>query len=327
MSTIEFPGLWGWSIDVNTVAFTVYNVPIYWYGIIIALAFLSAIFFALRDSQKFGFEQETIIDLALVIIPAAIIGARLYYVAFSWEEFKDNPISILNTRTGGLAIYGGIVGALLAAYVFSRVKKINVLDLFDFAIPYLALGQAIGRWGNFINQEAYGINTSLPWGMTSDSIKQDLLRNMQKLSSQGITVDPNIPVHPTFLYESLWDFLVFFLLFWGRKRRKFSGEIFYLYMMLYGTGRFFIEGLRTDSLMIGTLRASQLLAFVFVAVFGILFVSGRRKSIESEENTEVSSSPYGVVLKKLEQDYVEGNDTQSHVLLDNEIDKDESDKE
>jgi phosphatidylglycerol:prolipoprotein diacylglycerol transferase len=300
MTTVEFPGLRGLHFIINRVAFEVGGIPIYWYGIIISMAFLLAILLALRDSKKFGFEPDTIIDLALFVTPAAIICARLYYVAFSWDEFKDQPINILNTRTGGLAIYGGILGAIIVAYIFSRVRKINILSLLDFGIPYVALGQSIGRWGNFVNQEAFGTNTTLPWGMTSDVVKQELLRNMDKLGRQGITVDPNIPVHPTFLYESIWDISVFLLLIWYRKRKKLNGEVFFLYMVLYGAGRFFIEALRTDSLMIGNLRVSQVLAFVFVVVFGILLIVRRKKVVESAESVEIGASSYGAVLKKMQ---------------------------
>lgn len=326
MSAIEFPGLWGLSFNIDREAFVISNIPIYWYGIIISIAFLTSILLALKQSKNFGFEQETIIDLALFITPAAIIGARLYYVAFSWDEFKDQPINILNTRTGGLAIYGGILGSIIVAYFFARKRKINILNLLDFGIPYVALGQAIGRWGNFVNQEAYGINTTLPWGMISESIRQDLLRNMERLSRQGITVDPNLPVHPTFLYESIWDLLIFFLLLWTRKRKRYNGEIFYQYMLLYGLGRFFIEGLRTDSLMIGTLRASQVLAFLFVMVFGIMLLTVRKKVVDSNEEVVIGSSPYGEVLKRLQQE--DGADNTSADNIDSEnVDTESSDAE
>jgi phosphatidylglycerol:prolipoprotein diacylglycerol transferase len=169
------------------------------------------------------------------------------------------------------------------------------------------LGQSIGRWGNFVNQEAFGTNTTLPWGMTSDVVKQELLRNMDKLGRQGITVDPNIPVHPTFLYESIWDISVFLLLIWYRKRKKLNGEVFFLYMVLYGAGRFFIEALRTDSLMIGNLRVSQVLAFVFVVVFGILLIVRRKKVVESAESAEIGASSYGAVLKKMQDGENEDN--------------------
>jgi len=198
-----------------------------------------------------------------------------------------------------LAIYGGIIGAVVTAAIFAKVRKIEILKLFDFGAPYLVLGQAIGRWGNFVNQEAFGTNTRLPWGMTSSTIQSELAR----LRMEGMRVDPSVPVHPTFLYESLWDLAVFFMLIWYRKRKKLNGEVFFLYMSLYGIGRFFIEGIRLDSLYVGNLRVSQLLAFLFAVFFGILFVVRRVKAARiSEETTEAGSSKYGEILKRIREE-------------------------
>ncbi len=284
MEFVEFPGLWGLRFNISRVAFTVFNIPIYWYGIIIAFGFLLAVVLAMRDSRKFGLDPDTIIDLVLFAAPVAIITSRLYYVIFRWDLFKDNPIDIINTRKGGLAIYGAIIGGIIVAYIFAKKRKIGVLKLFDFSSPYLVLAQGIGRWGNFVNQEAYGVPTSLPWGMTGSEIG-------------------NTPVHPTFLYESLWDFGVFALLLWFRKRKKIDGEVFFLYMILYGAGRFWIEGLRTDSLMIGSLRVSQLLAFVFVVVFLAVFAVRRRKAaLAAVDDVEIGESEYGTVLEKLKDE-------------------------
>ncbi|NLC68492.1 MAG: prolipoprotein diacylglyceryl transferase, partial [Clostridiaceae bacterium] len=226
-----------------------------------------------------------------------IIGSRLYYVIFSWDEFKDNLIQILDTRKGGLAIYGGIIAGLIAAFIFAKVKKLNFLHLFDFGITYVPMAQAIGRWGNFINQEAYGTNTSLPWGMTSDTIRNELAASASKLSQMGIYVDPAKPVHPTFLYESLWDLGVFLFLLWYRKRKKVNGEVFFLYMVLYGIGRACIESLRTDSLMLGNHRISQAIAIVFAIAFTILIFVMRkyRYSKEESEVYELGSSSYGAI--------------------------------
>jgi len=284
MEFIEFPGLWGLRINIGRVAFTVFNIPIYWYGIIIAFGFLLAVLLGMKDSRKFGLDPDTIIDLVLFAAPVAIITARLYYVIFSWEMFKDNLIDIFNTRKGGLAIYGAVIGAVIVAYIFAKKRKISVLNLFDFGSAYLALAQGIGRWGNFVNQEAYGTPTTLPWGMTGSDIG-------------------NTPVHPTFLYESIWDIALFFFLLWFRKRKKLNGEVFFLYMILYGAGRFWIEGLRTDSLMLGNLRISQVLAFIFVVAFTIVFVMRRRKAaLVSTDNIEVGGSEYGAVLERLKEE-------------------------
>ena len=302
MSIVEFPGLWGLIFTVNRVAFEVFGIPIYWYGIIIAAGFLLAVLLGMRDSTKFGLEPDNVIDLVLYAAPVAIVCARLYYVIFSWEDFRYDLLQIFNTRRGGLAIYGGVIGALAVAYIFARKKKIGVLKLLDFGSPYLILAQGIGRWGNFINQEAYGTNTTLPWGMTSDTIKKELFENMDKLQAMGINVDPNIPVHPTFLYESLWNVATFFFLIWFRKRKKLNGEVFFLYMILYGVARFFIEGLRTDSLMLGSLRISQLLAAVFAIALTVVFFVRRKKRDEAVEEVVTGSSRYGEILKQLQEE-------------------------
>ena len=302
MSVVEFPGLWGLKFTIDRVAFKVFGIPVYWYGIIIAAGFLLAVLLAVRNSAKFGLEPDYIIDMVLYAAPVAIVTSRLYYVIFSWDRFKGNLISILDTRQGGLAIYGAVIGAVAVAYIFAKKKKIGVLKLFDFCMPYFILAQAIGRWGNFINQEAYGTNTRLPWGMTGDVIKRDLLNNIERLESLGISVDPNLPVHPTFLYESLWNLGVFLFLIWFRKRKKLDGEVFSMYMALYGAGRFWIEGLRTDSLMLGNLRVSQVLAALCVIAFAIAIPMRRKKAAEVAEDAETGTSRYGEILKELNEE-------------------------
>lgn len=299
MQVVEFPGLGGLKLAISNVAFQVFGINIYWYGIIIAFGFMLAVILGLRDSKKFGIDPESIIDLVLFAAPAAILCARLYYVIFSWDNYRDDLREIFNIRNGGLAIYGGVIGALITAWIFARVRKIRPLKLLDFGVPYLALGQAIGRWGNFVNQEAFGTNTTLPWGMTSDRIRSDL----GVLQMQGMQVDPALPVHPTFLYESLWNLAAFFILLWFRKKKKLEGEVVFLYMVIYGLGRAWIEGLRTDSLMLGNLRISQLLAFVFAIGFGILFYLRRKKAEKAEDEAVViGSSNYGELLRQIRED-------------------------
>lgn len=278
MEVVEFPGLWGLKLNISRAAFNLFGNDIYWYGIIIASGMLLSMFLALRSCEKFGLTRDDITDMLIFGVPSAIIFARLYYVLFKWEEFRCDFFAIINIRSGGLAIYGGVIGAILSVFIFTKVRKIPTLKLFDFAAVYLPLGQAIGRWGNFFNQEAYGVNTTLPWGMKSESISREL-ESMKKagLDSVNWVIDPNLPVHPTFLYESLWNIGLFLLLLFMRKRKKFEGEIFALYMALYGLGRFFIEGIRTDSLMFGSLRVSQILAMLFFIVF-LTFVLIKRKS-------------------------------------------------
>ncbi len=296
MNIIEFPGLWGLKLNVDPVAFQIGNITVYWYGIIIAIAFLSAVLLAMRQSSKFGIKSEDIIDLVLFAAPVAIIFARLYYVAFTFNEFKYDFAEVFRIWHGGLAIYGAIIGASIVGILFSKYKKIDTLKLFDLAAPYIVLAQAIGRWGNFVNQEAYGSNTSLPWGMTGNKIRYELT----ELGLNDIKFDAELPVHPTFLYESLWNLAVFIVLIWFRKKKKLDGEVFSMYLLLYGAGRFWIEGLRTDSLMLGSLRISQVLAAVFVVAFAALMIIRRvRTDRREQERVGVGESEYAAVLDKI----------------------------
>lgn len=300
--TVSFPNM-GLDLNVPREAFRIFNMPIYWYGIIIATALLVCVIWAWKDSKKFGIDPETVIDLMLFAAPIAIVFARLYFVVFSWDNYKDNLIDIINLRKGGLAIYGGIIGAVITAYFVARYKKLSPVKFFDFAIPYVALGQAIGRWGNFFNQEAFGTNTSLPWGMTSPTIKSYLAANAEQLQAlNGITVNPDLPVHPTFLYESIWNIGVFALLMWLRRKKKFDGEVFCMYFVVYSLGRAVIEGLRTDSLMIGSLRVSQLLSILLLIAFAIYIIYKRVKTNNSTEEVVVGQSGYANILKIMEDE-------------------------
>lgn len=278
---VEFPGLWGLKLDINPVALHFGSFNIYWYGIIIAIGFALAVFLSSKDSKKFGIEPESIVDMVLWCTIPAIICARLYYIIFSWNEYNWDFYKMINIREGGIAIYGAVLGALISAAIFAKVRKIGIIKLFDYCVPYLVLAQGIGRWGNFVNHEAYGTHTSLPWGMSGSNIV-------------------NGPVHPTFLYESLWDLSIFFFLLWFRKRKKAAGEVFLLYMILYGFGRFWIEGLRTDSLMLGNLRISQVLAVLFVISFAVIFFIRRKKAVSGAEVVEKGTSQYGNILKEME---------------------------
>lgn len=260
MEPITFPGL-GLEFAINPVAVDIFGLEVYWYGVIISAAFLIAVILALMDSGKFGIKQDDIIDLVIIVTPIAIIGARLYYVAFNPKPYMANIWEIFNVRHGGIAIYGAILASIAAAYVFCKYKKIDTWKLFDFASPYFVLAQAIGRWGNFVNQEAYGSETNLPWRME--------IFDYQRLE--------RIAVHPTFLYESLWNMGVFAILMWYRKRKKAEGEIFLLYMILYGVGRFWIEGLRTDSLYLGPMRVSQVVAGVLAVSMAIVLYIRRKR--------------------------------------------------
>jgi prolipoprotein diacylglyceryl transferase len=244
---------------IDPVAFELFGIEIMWYGILIASGVLIGALLALRQSRRIGFREEDLIDLLIFAIPAAIIGARVYYVIFNLDFYKNNLKEIINIRGGGLAIHGGVIAAVIVGIIFCRVRKVDFWQIADITAPSIILGQAIGRWGNFVNQEAYGRETTLPWGMEIN----------------------NQIVHPTFLYESLWNFLIFIFLIWYRNnRRKMDGEIFAFYIVLYSIGRFFIEGLRTDSLYIGEIRVAQLISVILIAlgvgIYGYLLKKNRR---------------------------------------------------
>ena len=220
------------------------------------------------NNKKCNIEYKDILDLSIFLIPISIICARLYYVIFDLEYFLENPSQIFNIRDGGLAIYGGIIGGVITCYVFCKKRNIRFLDLLDYLVPCLALGQAIGRWGNFVNIEAHGVQTD-------------------NLFRMGIIENGHyIEVHPTFLYESICTFLIFIILMFMTKRRKFAGELTYIYLILYSFVRFFIEGLRTDSLMLFSLRISQVLSlviFVFSCIMLIINITKLRKMSKNEE--------------------------------------------
>ena len=246
MTQIAFPGLGIGPFSLDRVAFSIFGREIYWYGIIIAVGLVLAYVWAVYAAKDENLPKDTLTDLLLIELPVAIICARLYYVAFSWEDYRDNLLDIFKIWEGGIAIYGGVIGAFLAGFVYSKIKKIHFYKLADIAAPCFLIGQAIGRWGNFVNIEAYGSQTDLPWRM--------------EIINEGISV------HPTFLYESIWNILGFAILALIRKKKPFEGFIFYAYLLWYGLGRVWIEGLRTDSLMLGNLRISQLVAGLCIIV-------------------------------------------------------------
>lgn len=273
---VKFPG-WGINVDVNPVAFHLGKIDVYWYGLLIAIAIILSVFLAVKQAKSLKFPEGLVYDTILMIIPCAIIGARAYYVIFNYDEFKGNFKSIFDIRSGGLAIYGGVLLVFIGGLVMCRIRKIPFRELADYCVVYLPLGQAIGRWGNFFNQECFGTNTSLPWGMTSATIEGYLKSNCP-------TLVPTMPVHPTFLYESLADLAIFFILIYVRKHSKIPFETACVYFALYGTARFFIEGMRTDSLYIGStgIRTSQLLSLILVVAALIYIVFARIMKIEKK---------------------------------------------
>ena len=271
LNSVAFPKL-GLEFEFNPVAFSIGDIHVAWYGILIAAGILLAMVFAMTQCKKFGIIADKLMNAALGGVIGGIIGARAYYVIFTWDQYKDDLSSIFKTWEGGMAIYGGLIGGLVVGLLVAKISKIRIRPALDITSMGFLIGQSIGRWGNFINVEAFGGNTDLPWGMTSPSITAYLQEHYSELSALGMNVDSTAPVHPCFLYESLWCALGFLLLFLYRKHRKFDGEIFLMYSVWYGAGRFVIEGLRTDSLTIGTIRVSQLLAGLVVVAGVILWL-------------------------------------------------------
>ncbi|MDR0671186.1 MAG: prolipoprotein diacylglyceryl transferase [Oscillospiraceae bacterium] len=265
---IGFPGL-GLQFDPSPVAFTVFGRGIYWYGIIIAVSFLLAAYYTVRRAPRVGIRQDDFIDALLFAVPVAIVFSRIYYVIFNLREFTYDPTTnpypqkVYEIWKGGIAIYGAIIGAVLTAYIFCRVKKLRFSAMMDVAALGLLIGQCIGRWGNFINREAHGTQTNLPWRM------EVFVRYIG-----DEVINSRVTVHPTFLYESLWTLLGFLLLHRVLTRRKFTGQVFLMYVAWYGLGRGLIEGLRTDSLYLfnTSLRISQVLGFVSCAAAVALLV-------------------------------------------------------
>lgn len=267
-SYISFPKL-GILVKADSVAFTIGSKDIYWYGIIIAFGFAVAVIAALILAKKYGVSSETIYDIVIFGTPSAVICARIYYVIFEWESYVSDPVDIFKIWNGGIAIYGAIIGAVISTVIYCKIKKCNLPLVCDIGAVGLVIGQIFGRWGNFFNQEAFGGNTDNIFGMTGNVIKERLT----ELASDGINVSPDLPVHPTFLYESAWNVVVLIVLLLLFKRRKFDGQNFLTYISLYGLGRFFIEGMRTDSLYIGAFRISQIVAAItfFAGFLAIIY--------------------------------------------------------
>lgn len=268
---VSFPGF-GVEFDISPVAFSVGSFTVYWYGIIIAVGFMLAVVYAMKNVKRFNIDDDKLLNCVIVGLITAIIGARLYYVLFSWDSFKYDPIKILYIHQGGLAVYGGLIGALIGGLTVAKIQKMKIPPLLDMAALGFLIGQGIGRWGNFTNQEAFGCQTDLPWRMVSEATG-------------------NVGVHPCFLYESVWCLLGFFLLhFYSERFKKYDGQIFLMYLVWYGFERTVVEGLRTDSLYLpfAQVRVSQLLSFLlFLTGLALLFVNwfrNRKKAAVSHTN-------------------------------------------
>lgn len=261
MNIITFPA-WNIHLEINKTFLTIGNLKIEWYGLLIVFAILICLFLGKKDNGKYHISFETILELFILILPISFIGARIYYVFFKWDYYATHLLEIFSISSGGLAIYGAILAACLTIFIYTTKNKINFLDILDYIAPYLALGQAIGRWGNFFNQEAYGYETS-------NLFRMGIIENGSYLE-----------VHPTFLYESISCFLIFLFLYKRKNKRKYKGQITYLYFASYSFIRMIIEGLRTDSLMLGNFRISQILSFILWVIFTLLLI--RRRQYEKK---------------------------------------------
>ena len=267
---------------------TIFGFSIAFYGIIIGIGMLLGITLAARDAERRGIGEDTVYDFALLGIVCGVIGARLYYVFFRWDDYRGNLLEILNLRAGGLAIYGGVIGGILSLMFYCKRKKQNFLNLADSLILGVLVGQILGRWGNFFNAEAFGRYTDSLFAMqlrrdivNPIMINSALLQHLVRVN--GVDY---IQVHPTFLYESVWNLCLLLFLLWYRPKKRFTGEMFFLYLGGYGLGRVWIEGLRTDSLLVpGTgIAVSQALAGICVLVALLCILAGRRLAARGRKN-------------------------------------------
>lgn len=301
---------------LDPIAFSLGPISVHWYGIILGSAALVGLWLAVMEGKRFGISPDFFMDLLLIGVPSAIIGARLYYVAFKWDAYKNNLLEIFQIWHGGIAIYGALIGAIIAGYIYFRRKGYNFWRIVDICAPSLIVGQMIGRWGNFVNQEAHG-------GPVSETFLRDTLHLPNWITDQ-MYIDGQF-YHPTFLYESLWNLVGLLLLLWLRRRPFLrSGELFFSYFIWYSIGRFFIEGLRTDSLAFtapswlaslinglwspmnvvfeagsmdyGNVRISQLLAILIIIAAVVLIIVRRKKGWASERYSDpIRSTKTGTV--------------------------------
>lgn len=291
-TTIRFPHL-GLTLNPGK-SFTVFGIEIAYYGVIIALGMLAGALVAYREAKKTGQKVDDYIDFTLYTLIAAIIGARIYYVIFEWDYYSAHPLEIFNLRAGGLAIYGGVLASVLTLFIFTKVKKLKFWLMADTAVQGLIIGQIIGRWGNFFNREAFGGYTDSLFAMQlpvseAKGITQELIEHL-------VTVDgvSYVQVHPTFLYEGTWNLLLFIGICLYKRHKKFDGEVFAIYLMGYGVGRFIIEGLRTDQLVIkalGGIAASQVLSIILIVLAAAFVIYNRvqlkkRMPVTDEKNEQ-----------------------------------------
>lgn len=290
LSDVNFPHL-GIELHNLPMGVEIFGFKIAFYGAIIAFAMVMGYLVAESQAKRFEQSVEKLLDFAIIAIVASVIGARIYYVIFHWETFADHPMQVFNLRTGGLAIYGGVIVAFASVIIFCKVKKLNLGAFADVCIPGLITGQAIGRWGNFFNKEAFGKYTDGPFAMQVEKAVVDAeyrmteemlhlrypeqpkaVENILEQVEKAVTIDGTtfIQAHPTFLYESLWNFAILAFMILYAKKKRFDGEIIMWYMVLYGAGRFWIEGLRTDQLFLWNtgIPVSQLVSVLMILIGG-----------------------------------------------------------
>lgn len=281
--SIRFPHLGIYLPNVGKTI-SVFGFDIAYYGITIAIAMIVGITIALHEAKRTGQNQDTYLDLLMLTMLTSVLGARIYYVIFSWDNYKDNLAEILNIRNGGLAIYGGIIAGVITVLIYSKITKMKFFQIADTVCMGLAAGQIIGRWGNFFNREAFGgyTNNLLAMQLPVSAVRENEITSAMWNHVVTIGGVEYIQVHPTFLYEGLWNFMVLLFLFWFRKKKKFEGELFFCYLAGYGSGRFWIESLRTDQLLLPGIKVpvSQMLSAVLVIVSLSVIIWQRRKNRE-----------------------------------------------
>lgn len=281
--SIRFPHLGIYLPNVGKTI-SVFGFDIAYYGITIAIAMIVGISIALHEAKRTGQNQDTYLDLLMLTMLTSVVGARIYYVIFSWDNYKDNLGEILNIRNGGLAIYGGIIAGVITVFIYSKITKMKFLQIADTVCMGLAAGQIIGRWGNFFNREAFGeyTNNLLAMQLPVSAVRENEITSAMWNHVVTIGGVEYIQVHPTFLYEGLWNLMVLLFLFWFRKRKKFEGELFFCYLAGYGVGRFWIESLRTDQLLLPGIHVpvSQMLSAVLVIVSLSVIICKRTKNRE-----------------------------------------------
>ena len=273
MNKISFPGLGIGEFNLNKTAFTLFGRDVAWYGIIITVGIILAVLYVMNRAKKYeGMKEDDILDLAIYIIPISILGARLYYVLTSLDQY-DSIGEMFAIWNGGLAIYGAVIAGALTSLVWCKIKKVKVLKMYDMLVPAVMIGQIMGRWGNFFNVEAFGGPTDGLFRMCSPEVDSDFVSKGLVNDAQIVALNTGaLGAHPTFFYESMWNLVGFLLINAYYKRKKYHGEIFFMYISWYGFGRAIIEGLRTDSLYVGPFRISQVIGLVTFAVGAFFLV-------------------------------------------------------